>query len=130
MTSETLKALGVFYVIQSETGDYAMGKKIFVANISFKATEDDLKEIFSKVGEIESVNIVADKHTGQRKGFGFIEMTTEEDAQKAIETLNGTTFMERTLSVAEAKPQSRERRGFKGGRGDFSGKRWEKRGRR
>ncbi len=107
-----------------------MGKKIFVANISYNATEDNLKELFSKVGEIKSVNIVADKHTGQRKGFGFIEMATEEDAKKAIASLNGTTFMERTLSVAEAKPQSRERRGFKGVRDDFSGKRWEKRGRR
>ena len=107
-----------------------MGKKIFVANISYNATEDNLKELFSKVGEIESVNIVADKQTGQRKGFGFIEMATEEDAKKAIESLNGTTFMERTLSVAEAKPQSRERHGFKMGRGDMSGRRWEKRERR
>ena len=98
-----------------------MGKKIYVGNISFNATEDSIKELFSKFGEVESVRIITDAQTGQPKGFGFVEMASEEEAKKAIETLNGTTFMERTLSVAEARPQRKERRGFEGGRGGFGG---------
>ena len=100
-----------------------MGKKIYVGNISFKASEEDIRELFSQSGEVESVKIITDKHTGNPKGFAFVEMTTDEDAAKAIEALNGTTFMERTLSVAEARPQQpRERQGFGGGgRGGFGG---------
>ncbi len=102
-----------------------MEKKVYVGNISFNASEEDLRELFSQSGEVESVKIITDKQTGSPKGFGFVEMATEEDARKAIETLNGTTFMDRTLSVAEAKPQQpRERRSFGGGRpggGGFGG---------
>lgn len=101
-----------------------MGKKIYVGNLSFKATQDDIKELFSKHGEVEAVNIITDSHTGRTKGFGFVEMATEDDAKKAIESLNGSVFMERTLSVAEAKPQQpRERHGFerKRGGGGFGG---------
>ncbi len=94
-------------------------KKIYVGNISYKATEADMKELFSKIGEVESVKIITDAYTGQPKGFGFIEMVSEGDAKKAIEELNGTTFMERTLSVAEARPQRRERRGFEGKEGGY-----------
>jgi RNA recognition motif-containing protein len=108
-----------------------MGKKIYVGNISFKASEDDLRELFSQSGEVESVKIITDKHTGNPKGFAFVEMATEEDAGKAINALNGTTFMERTLSVAEARPQQpREGRGFGGGRGGFGGGRGFDKGRR
>jgi len=93
-----------------------MGKKIYVGNISFKASEEDLKELFSQNGEVESVKIITDRHTGNPKGFAFVEMAADEDARRAIDALNGTTFMERTLSVAEAKPQQpRERRSFGGG---------------
>jgi len=99
-----------------------MGKKIYVGNISFKATTDDIRELFSKHGEVESVNLITDPHTGRTKGFGFVEMASEEDAQKAIASLNGSMFMERTLSVAEAKPQQpREKRGFEKRRGGFGG---------
>ena len=101
-----------------------MEKKIYVGNISFKATEDDIKELFSRSGEVESVKIITDVQTGNPKGFGFVEMATSEDAQKAIEALNGTMFMERTLTVNEAKPQQpRDRRGggFGGGKGGFGG---------
>jgi len=115
-----------------------MEKKLYVGNISFKATEEDIRELFARSGEVESVKIITDAHTGNPKGFGFIEMATEEDAKKAIAELNGTTFMERTLSVAEAKPQQpRERRGFGGGghgygggRSGFGGNRGQGRGRR
>lgn len=90
-----------------------MERKIYVGNISFKATEEDIRELFSQIGEVESVKIITDTHTGQPKGFGFIEMSSKEDACKAISALNGKTFMERTLSVAEARPtHSRDRRSF------------------
>lgn len=100
-----------------------MEKKLYVGNISFKATEEDIKELFARIGEVESVKIITDAHTGNPKGFGFVEMTNEEAAKKAIDDLNGTTFMERSLTVAEAKPQQpREKRGgFRGGKGGFGG---------
>jgi RNA recognition motif-containing protein len=101
-----------------------MEKKLYVGNISFKATEEDIRELFAKSGAVESVKMITDAHTGNAKGFGFVEMATEDDAKKAIDELNGTTFMDRAITVAEAKPQQpRERRGFGGGggRGGFGG---------
>ena len=99
-----------------------MEKKVYVGNISFKAKEEDIRELFAGSGTVESVKIITDAHTGNPKGFGFVEMATEEDAMKAITDLNGTTFMDRTISVAEAKPQQpRENRGF--GRGGYGGNR-------
>jgi cold-inducible RNA-binding protein len=121
-TPETLKVFGVFFV--SGKGEEIMEKKIYVGNISFKATEDDIRELFSRSGEVESVKIINDAQTGNPKGFGFVEMATGEEAQKAIEALNGAMFMERTLTVNEAKPmQPRDRRsgGFGGGKGGFGG---------
>jgi len=100
-----------------------MGKKLYVGSISFNATEESLKDLFSTIGEVESVKIITDTDTGRSKGFGFIEMSSEEDAKKAIEQLNGTKFMERVLIVNEARPQQpRERRGFGGGRGGGQGR--------
>lgn len=108
-----------------------MGKKIYVGNISFKATEGDIRELFSEIGEVESVNLITDVQTRLPKGFGFVEMSSEEDAKKAISALNGKTFLERTLSVAEARPQQpREKRGFEKRRGGFGGGRGTGRGRR
>ncbi|MGO9612150.1 MAG: RNA recognition motif domain-containing protein [Dissulfurispiraceae bacterium] len=98
-----------------------MGKKIYVGNISFSSTEGDLRELFAQFGEVESVKIITDAQTGRAKGFGFIEMSTEEEAKKAIGTLNGTVFKERSLSVSEAKPQQPRDRGSFGRRGDFGG---------
>lgn len=99
-----------------------MNKKIYVGNIAFTATEDDIKGVFSKFGTVESVNIITDAHTGRSKGFGFVEMASTEDAKKAIESLNGSSFMERTLTIAEAKPQKpRERRSFEGRKGGYGG---------
>ncbi len=102
-----------------------MEKKLYVGNISYNTTEDQLKELFSKCGEVVSVKIITDPHTGRAKGFGFVEMATEADAKKAIAELNGTMSADRTITVAEAKPQQpRERGGFGGGgrgRGGFSG---------
>jgi RNA recognition motif-containing protein len=98
-----------------------MGKKLYVGSISFDATEESLRDLFSSIGEVESVKVITDRDTGRSKGFGFIEMSSEEDAKKAIEQLNGTKFMERALIVNEARPQEqKERRGFGGGgRGGF-----------
>jgi cold-inducible RNA-binding protein len=97
-----------------------MGKKLYVGSIPFNATEESLRELFSGIGEVESVKIITDADTGRSKGFGFIEMSSAEDAKKAIEQLNGTKFMERALIVNEARPQQpREGRGFGGGRGGF-----------
>jgi len=97
-----------------------MGKKLYVGSIPFSATEESLRELFSGIGEVESVKIITDADTGRSKGFGFIEMSSAEDAKKAIEQLNGTKFMERSLTVNEARPQQpKEGRGFGGGRSGF-----------
>lgn len=105
-----------------------MGKKIYVANISFTATEQDIRDLFSDYGEVVSVKIIMDKFTGQSKGFGFVEMGSEGDAKKTISELNGKPFMGKTLAVAEARPQQprtgfQERKGGFGG-GRSSGKGW------
>ncbi len=107
-----------------------MEKKLYVGNISYQATEEDLRELFSKSGDVESVKIITDMNTGTPRGFGFVEMATSEDAQKAIENLNGTSFMDRTLTVNEARPrQPRDKRGFGGGgRGGFGENRGTGRG--
>lgn len=95
-------------------------KKIYVGNISFNATEQDVRDLFSEYGEIESLKIITDRFTGQSRGFGFIEMETEDGAQKAISALNGKPFMGKTLTVAEARPQQ-PRRGYQERRGSFGG---------
>jgi len=97
-----------------------MGKKIYVANIPFNATEQDIKDLFSDYGEVVSAKIITDKFTGQSKGFGFIEMGSDEDAKKTISELNGKTFMGKTLTLAEARPQQ-PRTGFKERKGGFGG---------
>lgn len=102
-------------------------KKMYVGNIAFKATEEDLRELFSECGEIESLKIIKDNFTGQSKGFGFIEMADEKDAKKAIATLNGKDFMGKTLIVNEARPQQK-RRGFRDRSGSSGGGRGTERG--
>ncbi len=95
-----------------------MSKKLYVGSIPFSATEESLREIFSGIGEVESVKIITDIDTGRSKGFGFIEMSSADDAKKAIEQLNGTKLMDRALIVNEARPQQpKEGRGFGRGRG-------------
>ena len=97
-----------------------MGKKLYVGSISFNATEESLRELFSSVGEVESAKIITDTDTGRSRGFGFVEMSSEEDAKKAIEQLNGKIFMERALTVNEARPQQpREGQSFGRNRGGF-----------
>jgi len=90
-----------------------MAKRLFIGGFPYSTTEDELKEMFSKIGELESVSIITDKYTGNSKGFGFIEYKKDEDAPKAIETLNNTELGGRRINVAEAKPMEKrdDRRG-------------------
>lgn len=99
-----------------------MGKKLYVGNVSFQASEDDLKDLFSKAGEVVSAKLITDAATGRARGFGFIEMNSDAEAQKAISMLNGTSFMERNIIVSEAKPQEKRERGLRE-RGGFGARR-------
>ncbi len=83
--------------------------KLFVGNLSFDTTEDELKELFAQAGTVQSVNIIRDKYTNNPKGFGFIEMGSNDEAKKAIAQLNGKELHGRNITVAEARPP-RERR--------------------
>lgn len=94
-----------------------MAKKLFVGNLSFSVTEDDLRDEFGKIGEVASAKVITDGATGRSRGFGFVEMTSDEDADKAIATLNGKSFMNRDMNVSEAKPQKERGGGFRSGGG-------------
>ena len=93
--------------------------KIYVGNLSYEVTEEDLRQEFEAFGKVESVNIITDKISGRPKGFGFVEMTSESEGQAAITGLNGKTLKERTLTVNTARPRSDNRGG--GGYGDRRG---------
>ncbi len=90
-----------------------MGKKLFVGNLPFSTTSQQLNDLFSRVGTCESASVVTDRATGQSRGFGFVEMSTPEEAEQAIEELNGHELGGRKLTVTEA----RERTGGAGGGG-------------
>ena len=96
-----------------------MANKLYVGGLSYDTTEDTLKEYFSAAGTIQSVTVIKDKFSGKSKGFGFVEMASDEEAQKAIEMFNGQEFEGRTLKVNEARPmEDRPRRTFnRGGSG-------------
>ncbi len=91
--------------------------KLFVGNLSFNTTEDELKELFAQAGTVQSVTIIKDKFTNNSKGFGFIEMSSNDEAEKAIAQLNGKDLNGRNLSVAEARPPREHRPGGGGSRG-------------
>ena len=88
-----------------------MSQKLYVGGLPYSVTDGQLEEIFTEHGTVESARVIADKFTGQSRGFGFVEMSSGEDGQKAIDALNGTDFQGRTLTVNEARPQER-RSGF------------------
>jgi len=92
---------------------------IFVGNLSYQTTQDELHAAFSQYGNVERVNIVTDRDTGQPRGFAFVEMTEAEQAQNAISQLNGAELNGRALNVNEARPKT----GGGGGRGGFGGQR-------
>lgn len=104
-----------------------MAKKLYVGGLPYSTTEDSLKEMFVQAGKVESAVIIMDKMSGRSKGFGFVEMSTDEEAQKGIELWNGKEVEGRTLTVAEARPmEDRPKRDFNrggGGRGGFGGQR-------
>ena len=92
-----------------------MAKKLYVGGLSYSTTEDTLRAAFAELGTVESATVIMDKMSGRSKGFGFVEMSTEEEAQKAIDTLNGKELDGRTITVNEARPQEPRRDGDRGG---------------
>lgn len=97
-----------------------MGKRLYVGGLPYSVTEDQLHAMFTPFGQVASANVITDKLTGQSKGFGFVEMSTDEEAQAAIQNLNGTQVGGRKVSVSEARP--REERGGPGGGGGGGGR--------
>ena len=107
-----------------------MAKKLYVGGLPYSATEDSLKEAFAQAGTVASVAIISDRMTGRSKGFGFVEMASDEEAQKAIDMFNGKDFEGRNLTVNEARPMEPRAprsggfdrgggRGFGGSRRDY-----------
>ena len=98
-----------------------MAMKLYVGNLSFQTTSEDLQQLFAQAGTVESATVVEDRDTGRSRGFGFVEMASKEEGEKAIEQFNGTDLGGRNLTVNEARP--REDRGNRGGggRGGFGG---------
>ena len=100
-----------------------MGRKLYVGNLPYSANQESLQETFSQCGTVDSVNVITDRDTGQSKGFGFVEMSSDSEAQKAIQELNGTEIDGREIKVNEAKPKA-PRGGGGGGGGGGRGNRW------
>lgn len=95
-----------------------MAVKLFIGNLSFKATEDDLQELFSQAGEVVSARVITDRETQRSRGFGFVEMSSKEEADKAIEMFNNYNLVGRNIAVNEARP--REEGAGAGGRNNYS----------
>ena len=93
-----------------------MATKLYVGNLPFRVSGDDLRELFSQAGTVESASVIEDRDTGRSRGFGFVEMATPEEATAAIEQFNGKDFNGRNLTVNEAKPRT-----DRGGGGGFGG---------
>jgi len=95
-----------------------MGKKLYVGNLPFSATDDSLREMFAQAGQVESARIITDRDTGRAKGFGFVEMSTDQEAADAISKFNGSDFGGRSMTVNEARPMApRDGGGGGGGKG-------------
>jgi cold-inducible RNA-binding protein len=95
--------------------------KIYVGNLSFDTREDDLTREFSVYGEVASANVISDRDTGRSRGFGFVDMPSDDEAKAAIAGLNGKDMMGRTLTVNESRPREGGSGGFGGGRGGSGG---------
>ncbi|MBP7691730.1 MAG: RNA-binding protein [Anaerolineales bacterium] len=98
-----------------------MGKRLYVGNLSYSVKDENLRELFAQVGQVTSAVVITDRESGRSKGFGFVEMDTDDLAQQALSKFNGFVMMGRPLSVSEARPPA-PREG--GGRGDRGGDRW------
>ena len=101
-----------------------MGTKIYVGGLPYSATESQLNDLFAAHGTVESARVITDKFTGQSRGFGFVEMSTAEEAKSAIAALNATQLDGRTLTVNEAKPQEPRSSGGRSGDRGGRGRRW------
>lgn len=99
-----------------------MGRKLYVGNLPYSATEEALSAKFSECGRVESAKVITDRDTGQSKGFGFVEMGSDSEAQAAIGRFNGVDYEGRPMKVNEAKPQEKRTGGSRGGFG--GGGRW------
>ena len=99
-----------------------MSMKLYVGNLSFQTSSGDLQELFAQAGTVESASVVEDRETGRSRGFGFVEMASKEEGEKAIEQFNGKELNGRNLNVNEARPRE-DRGGGGGGRGGFGGNR-------
>ena len=97
-----------------------MGKKLYVGNLSYDMTSEGLQSLFAAHGTVESAQVITDRETGRSKGFGFVEMSTSDEAQAAISALNGKENGGRALKVNEAQPKTDRPRGGGGGGGGFS----------
>jgi len=82
-----------------------MNKRLYVGGLSYETTEQSLRELFSSAGSVQAVDLIRDRYTDRPRGFGFVEMETEADAEKAVEALNGTSLDGREITVAEARPR-------------------------
>lgn len=103
---------------QKRKDNYLMGTRLYVGNLSYDATENDLQALFEQSGSVVGCDIMIDRHTGRAKGFAFVEMASQEDANKAIEEHNGKDFQGRALTVNEARPRAeRPPMNFGGGGG-------------
>ena len=100
-----------------------MGKKLYVGNLGYSVSDADLSQLFSQHGTVESANVIMDKMTGRSKGFGFVEMSSDAEAQAAVAALNGSDYDGRALKVDEAKPRP-EGGGGRGGSGGGRGGRY------
>ena len=98
-----------------------MGKKLYVGNLGYDVNDADLQQLFAQHGTVESAQVIQDKMTGRSKGFGFVEMGSDPEAQAAIAALNGKDYSGRALTVNEAKPREDRRGGGGGGGGGYGG---------
>jgi RNA recognition motif-containing protein len=98
-----------------------MGKNLYVGGLAYSVTNEQLDELFSAYGTVESARVITDKYTGQSRGFGFVEMGSQAEADQAIEALNGTSHAGRTLTVNEARPQEKRSGPRPGGGGGGGG---------
>src|SRR5215467_773657 len=109
-----MQALGT--AVARRQRSVCMGRKLYVGNLPYEVGETELQELFGRAGSVESVNVMRDQATGRARGFAFVEMSTDEEAQNAITALNGTQVGGRNLTVNEARPKAaRSGGGFGGG---------------
>jgi len=114
-----LESLKGFLFASQKTKEVRMLSKLYIGNLSFLVNEQELRELFTQAGGVEDVKIITDQFSGRSRGFGFVQMASTEEAQKAIGMFHGHSLKERALVVAEARPQRQP-----GGRGDGGWKRY------